>query len=308
MHLNVTLSALTTAFLLAVPAVAQARDLDGALQFLPDSVSTVVVVDLESTRGTAFFKDLKKQLVDMTGYSRDINQLKKEADFDILENAKLVMYAGPDEVIKKAKESLLVVEGTFDATKIKDFFAKKSKVPVVEKQGAGGTYYAIGDSSAMAFRGNFAIFGSTAMFEKAMAAKAAGGAKTKVAGLVSRFKNAKSGFGVISGSAQLRKFLGKNFDDVQDVKSAGMSFDFSKGFALQIVGVFADAGKASAVAASIKKELAEAAADPEYKEAGLDTALGKVTTKASGAEVQMDVSLEGAAAKELATSLKELFE
>lgn len=308
MHVQRALLALTTTFLIGAPAVASARDLDGALAFVPDNASTVVVVDLEATRGTPFFKDLQQQLIDLTGYSRDLKQMKKEAGFDVLADAKLVLYAGPDEVVKRAKESLLVIEGKFDETKIKDYFAKKSKVPVTEKTGAGGKYYAIGDTSAMAFRGNFAIFGSTAMFDKALAAKAAGGSKNKVSSLVARFKGAKNGFGVIAGSAQLRKFLGKKFDDVQDVKGAGMSFDFTKGFALQIVGVFADAGKASTVAKSISTELKSLATDPDYKEAGLDTALGKVTTKTAGAEVLMDLALDGAAAKSLSASLKELFE
>jgi len=295
-------------FVLAASSTAAAKDLEGALQYLPESVSTLVAVDLEASRTTPFFKDLQKELIDLTGYARDIAQMKKEAGFDVMANAKLVIYAGPDEVIKKAKESLLIVEGTFDPAKIKDFFTKKSKVPVTEHKGAGGTYYLIGDSSAMAFHGNFAIFGSKAMFESALAAKAAGGKKTKVAALVGRFKGAKGGFAVITGSAQLKKFLGKDFDDVQDVKSAGMTFDFSKGFALEIVGVFADAGKAGAVAKSIQTDLSKMAGEPDYKEVGLDTALGKIQTKAAGTEVQMKLELEGAAAKELSSSLKELFE
>ncbi|MCC6622236.1 MAG: hypothetical protein IT385_13315 [Deltaproteobacteria bacterium] len=300
---------LSAALVLAASATpALAKDLDGALQYLPENVSTVVAVDLESTRGTAFFKDLQKELIDLTGYARDIAQMKKEADFDVMANARLIVYAGPDEVIKKAKESLLIVEGTFDPAKIKDFFTKKSKVPVTEAKGPGGTYYLIGDSSAMAFHGNFAVFGSKAMFDNAMAAKAAGGKKTKVSALVARFKSAKGGFAVIGGSAQLRKFLGKDFGDVQDVKSAGMTFDFSKGLALQIVGVFTDANKASSVAQSIAKDLSEMASEPDYKEVGLDTALGKVETKASGAEVTMNLVLDGGSSKQLSASLKELFE
>jgi len=294
--------------LTATTTSALAKDLDGALKYLPENVSTVVAIDLESTRGTAFFKDLQKELIDLTGYARDLNQMKKEAGFDVLANAKLVIYAGPDEVIKKAKESLLIVEGTFDATKIKDFFAKKSKVPVTEATGPGGTYYLIGDSSAMAFHGTFAVFGSKAMFDAAMAAKAAGGKKTKVSTLVGRFKAAKGGFAVIGGSAQLRKFLGKDFGDVQDVKSAGITFDFSKGLNLQIVGIFGDAAKATTVAKSIEKDLSQMATEPDYKEVGLDTALARVATKAAGAEVTMDLVLDPAAAKQLSSSLKELFE
>jgi len=295
--------ALTTALLLGSTVVAQARDLEGALAFLPADVSTVVAIDIESTRGTNFFKDMQKELVDLSGYGREMAQLKKDTGIDVMADAKLVVYAGPDELIKKAKESLVIVEGSFDPAKLKDFLAKKSKLPVVEKQGAGGTYYAVGDKAAFAFRGTFAVYGSTALFDKAIAAQAAGGGKTKVQALVNRFKGATNGFAVVGGSGQLKKFLGKSFGDVQDVKSAGITFDFTKGVAIQVVGIFADAGKASAVAASLEKDLKKTAADPEYQEVGLD----KVTIKSSGAEVTMSLVAEGAAGKALSKSLKELF-
>ena len=299
---------LAATLVLGLPTAALAKDLDGALKYLPESVSTVVAVDLEATRGTAFFKALQKELIDLTGYSRDIAQMKREAGFDVLANAKLIVYAGPDEVVKKAKESLVIVEGTFDEAKIKDFFTKKSKVPVTESKGPSGTYYMIGDSSAMAFQGSFFVFGSKSLFDQAMAAKAAGGKSTKVASLVGRVKATKGGFAVIGGSTQLRKILGKDFGEVQDVKAAIVSFDFAKGVALKIIGVFASADKASSVAKSIQGDLKEMSNEPDYKEAGLDTALAQVQTKASGSEVVMDLALDGTAAKDLSASLKELFE
>lgn len=293
--------------LLGAPA-AHAKNLDGALAFLPADISTLVVVDLEATRQTAFFKVLQDQLIDLTGYSREVKQLKREANLDIMTNVKTIIYGGPDEVLRKAKQSLLILEGTFDVAKLRDFYTKKSKIPLVEKTCALGGYFELGGDSAVGFFGDFAVFGSKALFDKAIAAKQAGGGKTKLGGLLGRMKSGRDGFGVISGSATLKKLLGKTFGGIKDVRTAGMTFDFTAGFALKIVGTFADASAAEGAAASIKKTLADTAADPDFKEAGLGPALGKVVANTNGSEVTLTLTLDAATSKEFAGHLKELFE
>ena len=300
---------LALVFLLAAAVPAHAKDFDGALQWIPADVSTLVAIDLEGARATPFFKELQKEIIDLTGYGRDIAQMKREAGLDVLASVKTIVYAGPDEVVRKAKQSLVILEGTFDQQKIKDYYTKKSSVPLTEKSSPVGPYYQINDTACVAFNGGFAVFGSKDLFEKALAARVAnqGGKSAKVASLVARFKASKHGFGVIAGSAQLKKVLGKDFGEVQDVKGAGLGFDFSKGFGLKIIGVFADPGKASSVAKSIKSELAELAADPEFKEIGIDGALSQVATSSSGPEVAIELALDSAGASSFAKSLKELF-
>jgi len=290
-------------------ASASAKDYDGALNWIPAEVSTLIAIDLEGARTTPFFKELQKEIIDLTGYGRDITQMKREAGLDIMASVKTIVYAGPDDVIKKAKQSLVILEGTFDQVKIKDYYSKKSKVALTEKTSAIGAYFEIGDGACVAFNGSYAVFGSKTLFESALKARAAnqGGKGAKVAALVARFKSSKHGFGVITGSTQLKKFLGKDFGQVQDVKGAAMGFDFSGGFGLKIVGLFADAGKASSVATSVKREITEFAADPELKEIGIDDELNKVTTVASGAEVKIELALDAAGASSFAKSLKELF-
>jgi len=293
----------------AVSAPAHARGYDGALQWIPAEVSTLVAFDLEGARATPFFRELQKELVDLTGYGRDLAQMKREAGLDVMASVKTVVYAGPDEVVRKAKQSLVILEGTFDQQKIKDYYTKKSSVPLTEKTSPLGPYFEIGDSACVMFKDDFAVFGSKELFDKALAARGAnaGGKSAKVASLVTRFKASKHGFGVISGSAQLKKILGKGFGEVQDVKGAAMGFDFSKGFGLKIVGVFADATKATSVATSVKTELAELAADPELKELGIDGALSQVATTATGSEVAIELALDSAGAQSFAKSLKDLF-
>lgn len=302
---NLALVALLAA---AVSAPARANGYDGALQWIPAEVSTLVAFDLEGARTTPFFKELQKEIIDLTGYGRDLAQMKREAGLDVMASVKTVIYAGPDEVVRKAKQSLVILEGTFDQQKIKDYYTKKSSVPLTEKRSPLGPYFELGDSACVMFKDGFAVFGSKELFDKALAARAsnAGGKGAKVAALVSRFKTSKHGFGVIAGSTQLKKILGKDFGEVQDVKGAAMGFDFSKGFGLKIVGIFADAGKASSVASSIKNELASLAADPEIKELGIDGALSRVATSTSGAEVAIELALDGAGAQSFAKSLKEL--
>ena len=166
----------------------------------------------------------------------------------------------------------------------------------------------LGGDSAVGFFGDFAVFGSKALFEKALAAKQAGGGKTKLGALLGRMKSGRDGFGVISGSATLKKLLSKTFGGLKDVRTAGMTFDFTTGFALKVVGTFADAATAESAASSIKKTLAETAADPDFKEAGLGPAIGKVQATTSGAEVTLALTLDAATSKEFAGHLKELFE
>ena len=299
--------ALATSSLAA--ASANAKDYDGALNWIPAEVSTVIAIDLEGARTTPFFKELQKEIIDLTGYGRDIAQMKREAGLDVMASVKTIVYAGPDDVIRKAKQSLVILEGTFDQAKIKDYYSKKSKVALTEKTSAVGPYFEIGEGACVAFVGNYAVFGSKSLFEASLAARSAnqGGKNAKVAALVARFKGSKHGFGVITGSTQLKKFLGKDFGQVQDVKGAAMGFDCSSGFGLKIIGLFADAGKASSVATSVKAEISELAADPELKEIGIDDELVKVTTVASGAEVKIELALDPAGASSFAKSLKELF-
>jgi hypothetical protein len=233
----------------------------------------------------------------------------KREGIDVMATVQTLVYAGPDDVIKKAKQSLVILEGQFDDAKIKEYYQKKSKVPLVEKTHALGSYYEIGGDSCVIVKDGFAVFGSKSLFDAALAARQAneGGKKAKANALVQRFKGFKHGFGVISGSAQLKKFLGKDFGDVQDVKGAGMGLDFSNGFGLEIIGLFSDATQASNVANSVKTELAEFAADPEMKEIGLEGPLNKVTTTSSSGEVKIALALDAAAAASFAKSLKELF-
>jgi hypothetical protein len=293
---------------LAAPR-ASARSFDGALNWIPTEVSMLVAVDLEGARATAFFKDLQKEIIDLTGYGRDIAQMKREAGLDVMSSVKSVLYAGPDDVIRKAKQSLVVLEGSFDQAKIREYYEKKSNLPLVEKTSPVGPYFEIGGDACVAFNGDYAVFGSKALFEKALAARAAneGGKKAKVASLVGRFKGSRHGFGVIAGSAQLQKFLGKDFAAVQDVRGAALGLDFSSGFGLRIVGLFADAGKASSVAQSVRTELAELLADPELKELGIDGALSQVAATSSGSEVKIELALDASGASSFAKSLKELF-
>jgi len=302
----VALVALATSGLTA--ASANAKDYDGALNWIPAEVSTLIAIDLEGARSTPFFKELQKEIIDLAGFGREVAQMKREG-LDVMASVKTIVYAGPDDVIKKAKQSLVILEGTFDQAKIKDHYSKsKSKVTLVEKTSAVGPYFQIGDHSCVAFNGNYAIFGSKALFESALTARAAnqGGKNAKVAALVARFKGSKHGFGVITGSTQLKKFLGKDFGQVQDVKGAAMGFDFSAGFSLKIVGLFGDASKASSVATSVKSEINELTADPDLKEAGIDDELAKVTTVAAGSEVKLELTLDAAGALSFAKSLKEL--
>ena len=301
------MTALATMVLLGAPA-AQAKNLDGALAFLPPDVSTLVVVDLEATRQTAFFKVLQAQLIDLTGYSREIKQLKREANLDIMTNVKTIIYGGPDEALRKAKQSLLILEGTFDVPKLREYYTKKSKLPLVEKSSALGGYFELGGDSAVGFFGDFAVFGSKALFEKALVAKQSSGGKTKLGGLLGRMKSGRDGFGVIAGSATLKKLLSKTFGGLKDVRAAGMTFDFTTGFALKIVGTFSDAATAESAAASIRKTLAETAADPDFKEAGLGPAIGKIQATTSGAEITLALTLDAATSKEFAGHLKELLE
>lgn len=300
--------ALVAVLAAAASAPARANAFDGALQWIPAEISTLVAFDLEGARATPFFMELQKEIVDLTGYGRDLAQMKREAGLDVMASVKTVVYAGPDEVVRKAKQSLVILEGTFDQQKIKDYYTKKSSVPLTEKASPLGPYFELGDSACVMFKDGFAVFGSRDLFEKALAARASnsGGKAAKVASLVTRFKASKHGFGVIAGSTQLKKILGKDFGEVQDVKGAAMGFDFSKGFGLKIVGIFPDAGKASSVATSIKSEIASLAADPELKELGIDGALGQVATTSSGAEVAIELALDGAAAQSFAKTLKEL--
>lgn len=292
------------ALALAAAAPASAKDVDGTLAWLPDGTTTVVVFDLEGARATPFFKDVQKQIIDLAGVGKDLAAMKREG-LDVMASVKTMAYAGPDEMVRKAGRSLVVLEGDFDQAKIKSYYEKKSKAALTEKASPAGAWFAVGADKGIAFQGTFAVYGDAGLVEKALAAKKAN--KPKLPELVTKMKSGKHAFGVISGSESLKKILGKDFGDLKDVKQAGMTLDFSGGLKVSIVGNFPDAAKASAVAKAIKSRLTEVAADPELKEIGLDGALAKVVAVSVGTEVKVDLNLDGAAAQAFAKSLKDLF-
>lgn len=300
------LATLSAVALLSAPA-AHAKDFSGVLNWIPAEVSTLIAIDLAGSRKTPFFKSVEKSIIDLTGYGRDIAHMKRDG-LDVMATVKTIVYAGPDEIIRKAKQSLVILEGDFDEAKIKAYYEKKSKTPLTDKTHALGGYYQIGDDFCVIVNGGFAMFGDKPLFEKALAARHAneGGKKAKANSLVQRFKSFKHGFGVIAGSSTLKRLLGKDFGDVQDVRGAGMGFDFSAGFGLEIVGVFPNAAKATSVASSISSDLAEFASDPELKEIGLEEPLARVSTATSGSEVKIALALDKKGAADFAKSLKDL--
>lgn len=287
---------------------AAAKNLDGALAWVPGDATTLVAFDLEGAKKAEFFRDIQKQLIDLTGYGRDIAQMKRDG-IDVMNSVKTVVFAGPDAALKKKTESVIILEGSFDQAKIKAFYEKKDKRPLTEKTSPIGPYLELGSGSFVMFDGNFLVFGTKGYFPSALAARQMkGGAKlTRIAALLGRVKSSKHGFGIIAGSDVLKKFLGKNFGAMKDVKEAALALDFSSGLSLSIIGVFPSAAKASEVAKVVEGEVKKLATDPELKEVGLEDALNKVQTRASGAELTIALALEGASAKAFASSLKELF-
>lgn len=308
-HPSLALSRLAVVVaVLAAGSSALAKDLDGAMQWVPADATTLVAFDLEGAKKAEFFREIQKPLIDLTGHGRDIAQMKRDG-IDVLSTVKSVVFAGPEGALKKKTESVVVLEGTFDQAKIRAFYEKKDKRPLTEKKSPLGAYFELGSGSFVMFDGNFLVFGTKGYFPSALAARQAKGAAkaTRIAALLSRVKASKHGFGIIAGSAVLKKFLGKSFGPVQDVKEAALALDFSSGLSLSLIGVFPSAAKASEVARSIDGEVKKLAVDPELKEVGLEQALTRVVTKSSGAELTIALALDAAAAKTFAASLKELF-
>jgi len=292
----------------ALTSSAQARDLDGALQWVPSDATTLVAFDLEGARKADFFKDLQKQLIDLTGYGRDIAQMKREG-IDVLTQVKSIVFAGPEEALKKSTQSVIIFEGAFDQAKIRAFYEKKDKRPLSEKASPIGPYFELGSGSFVMFDKNFLVFGTKNYFPDALAARQARSSvkSVRIAGLLARVKGSKHGFGIIASSDLLKKFLGKNFGPVKDMKEAALTLDFSTGFGLSLIGVFPSAAKAGEVARAVEAEVKKLAGDPELKEVGLEDALQKVSTKTSGAELTIALALDPISAKAFAASLKELF-
>jgi hypothetical protein len=303
----IPLASALTALLLIAPA-SRAADFDGALSWLPAEVSTIVAFDLEGARKAAFFKDLEKGLIDASGASRDLSNFKRDTGVDLLASVKSVVFAGTDDALKKGNQGLVILEGTFDEAKLKDAYTKKSKTPLTPKTGPAGAYYQVGSEACVMLSGAFALIGPRALFEKAMDAKAkkTGGKGLKVASMLARLKSSKHGFAVIASSAQVKKALGKDFAEAQDVNASGLGFDFSSGLKLELIGLFSDATKANAVASRIKSELSKIAKDPDMKELGLDATVAKIAASSSGPEVKVELSLTPTDAKALAKDLKDL--
>jgi hypothetical protein len=299
--------ALTALLLSAPPAVA--GDFDGALGWLAADTTTVIAFDFEDARKAPIFKDLEKGLIDSMDLSKELAEAKRETGIDLMTSIKSIVVAGADDIFKQSDRGLAIIEVGFDEAKLLELVNKNAdKVAYTKKSSPIGHYYQFGNDACVMFSGGYAIIGAPAVFEKALDAKAkkTGGKPGKINALLSRMKGAKHGFAIIANSPSVKKMLGKDFAEAESVSVAGLSLDFSGGLKLQVVSVFADAAKASALATRLKGDLDALKSEPDLKEMKLDSAVSKISATSSGNEVRVELILNTSEAQSLMKSLKEI--
>ncbi len=297
-----------SALLLSSPP-ALAGDFDGAIGWLPADTTTVVAFDFEDARKAPLFKDLEKSLIDSMDLSKELAEAKKETGIDLMTSIKSIVIAGADDILKKSDRGLAILEVGFDESKLLELVNKNAnKVSPTKKSSPIGHYYQFGNDACVMFSGGYAIVGAPAVFEKALDAKVkkTGGKPGKLNALLSRVKGAKHGFAIIASSPAVKKALGKDFAEAESMSVAGVSLDFSGGLKVQVLSVFADATKASAVANKLKGELDGLKNEPDLKELKLDTTVSKISASSSGNEVKVELVLSTSEAQALAKSLKEI--
>lgn len=286
---------------------AHAADPNPGLRFVPSSASSLVVIDVRATVGQPFVKELRKEIIDLAGATRDVQKLKREAGVDIFADVTSLIYAGTDKAVRKSNDSLLIVTGKFDAAKLATFYAKRGKADARSETHEGREVWSIGTDSWLATVDGHALIGAKSLVKEALKAGAQGPAGALRDALPAEGQR-RGVWGAIVGSSDLEKLLGKAFAPFKGVKSASFGLDLRAGILLEVSGQFADAGGASAAAKAIAAEIDAFRKDPELKDLGIEPVFAAVDAKSNAKTLQLKLNLGAAMTAELAKNVKALFE
>lgn len=278
---------------LSTPALA--GDVEGALKYVPAGFTTVVAVDFDAIRKSPFF-DMATAMLDQNSGAK---AMEKEIGFDAKKDLKTFILAGPEAFMHHEEQFVVIIDAKIDGDKL-IAFVKSQGESVTEKPVGTATMYQVDKEGAFAIDGKFVIAGYAPLVEQALAAK---GGKSigsgPLASLVKRFKGSKGAFAISGAGPKVRSMMSGDMPEFDKLQSAGVGLDLSAGAALTLIGNFADAGAASTIAEGIGGALRDAGSDPDLKEMGLASMVGKIKAAAKGKAVEIGFKLDAAEAKQL---------
>jgi hypothetical protein len=296
--------------LLLTPALALSAD---PLRFVPKEASSVVHIDVAGALGQSLVKVARKDLLDLAGATRDIQNLKRDVGFDVMTGLATVTFAGTDKAARKSDESLLVLgfRGPApDAAKLATYYAKRAGTTPKTTTHEGYAVHVIGPDSWLAFADGHALVGDKGLVASALSALKAGrpSLKPALASALPATAARKHAWGAAVGSANLGGVLGRSDPRLKSLRALAFSLDLSRGLELDVAATFPDAGSAEAMRAEIVQDLKNIAAEQDVKELGLDAVIGGLSASASGAVLKFRAAITGALATKLTSALQTMLQ
>lgn len=303
-HLHrLSLAPLATLALTLALSAAHAAD---PLRFVPKEASSVVHIDVAGSLTQNLVKATRKDLLDLAGATREIQELKRDVGLDVFTGLATVTFAGTDKAARRPDESFLVLgfKGAApDAGKLATYYARRSRTAAKTTTHEGYSVHVIGPDSWLAFVEGHAIVGDKALVASALSALKAGrpGMKPALAAALPAAATRKHAWGAAVGSADLGGVLGRQYPRLKDLRAMAFSLDLSRGFELDVAATFPDAAAAQAMSAEIMTDLRNIASEREVRDGGL-------SATASGAVLKFRASITGALATKLTETLKSLLQ
>ncbi len=295
-----------------VLTVAHARAAD-PLRFVPKEASAVVHVDVAGALAQTLVKVTRRELLDLAGATRAVQDLKRDVGLDVFTGLASVTFAGTDKAARKSDESLIVLgfRGTTpDVTKLALYYAKRSKTTPRTATHEGYTVHVIGADSWLALVEGHALVGDKALVGSALSALKAGrpALKPALASALPAAAARKHAWGAAVGSADLGGVLGRSDPRLKALRAMAFSLDLARGLELDVAATFPDAAGAEAMRAEIMRDLRNIAAEQDVKDLGLDAVIGGLTATASGPVLKFRAAITGALATKLTDALKSLLQ
>jgi hypothetical protein len=292
------------------PALAYAAD---PLRFVPKEASSVVHIDVAGALGQNLVKLARKDLLDLAGATRDIQNLKRDVGFDVMTGLATVTFAGTDKAARKSDESLLVLgfRGPApDAGKLASYYAKRAGTSPKTASHEGYTVHVIGPDSWLVFADGHALVGDKGLVASALSALKAGrpSLKPTLASALPATAARKHAWGAAVGSADLGGVLGRSDPRLKALRAMAFSLDLTRGLELDVAATFPDAASAEAMRAEIVQDLKNIAAEQDVKELGLDAVIGGLSASASGAVLKFRAAITGALATKLTNALQTMLQ
>ncbi|MFN3202509.1 MAG: hypothetical protein ACE366_29195 [Bradymonadia bacterium] len=277
---------LTTCTAMLVASHVSAAPDQAAMQMIPSDTTAVVSFDMQRIRKAPLYQSMVGMAKQAPDGQKALAEIKAKTGVDIEKDIDSVILAIPADV-DKSEAVVVIVKGKLDQGKLTAAAVKEGKAKEASHNGVKTVAV---DGGSFAFMNGYLVAGPTVAVHKAIdASKGKGGLNKALSQAISKVDTGKDMWMAVNINDQMRKNMPP---DPMTKALTGLrgSIDMAKGFGLKLDMSTNDAAKAAEIAKMITAQLnAQNGAPPMFA-----NMLKKITAKASGKDVNINVALSSA--------------